>query len=157
LASAVHGHSGPPYPLLMDQPAGGHTVSVWADPDIGQSSFFIVLEGAPERPVGGEPTVAVWVEPVSGRLAKATYEARRQDLRGRRQYLASPDFDRQEPWRVGIVIRSEGADPIELRTEVVPTPDGVSPLHMALYAFPFLLLAGFWIAAQRRKWRLTRA
>ncbi|HEX2163472.1 MAG TPA: hypothetical protein VHM02_05945, partial [Thermoanaerobaculia bacterium] len=34
-------HEGPPYPIVVDRPAGPVLLSVWADPDVGTGTFHV--------------------------------------------------------------------------------------------------------------------
>ena len=147
-------HEGPPFPILMDQRLADYQVSVWADPDIGEAQFFIILE-APE---GGEPReaprgVSMWLEPVSGRLERVTVQATRQNIRNQMQFEARPHFDQQDEWNVGFQLTDQNRTSRELTTTIVSTPPGYGPWDLAIYLFPFLLLAGFWALAMMR---LTR-
>ena len=144
-------HQGPPFPLFMDRSAGSYVVSVWADPDIGEAAFYIVVES----PAGGTPptapNVSMWVEPVSGRLDRVTYQAKRQSLRNQMQFEAKPHFDQRDRWAVGFQLAGSDGEPEELFVEVESTPPGMGPWDFAIYLFPFLLLAGLWVAAIRRR------
>ena len=147
-------HEGPPFPILMDEPAGDYVVSVWADPDIGDASFYIVVES----PRGGPPAeapeeVSMWVEPVSGRLDRATYETERQDLRNQMQFAASPYFDRRDTWTVGFQLVAPDGQQGELTTEIESTPPGFGAWDLAIYLFPFLLLGGLWAMAMFRRYQ----
>ena len=64
-------HQGPPYPLLVDRTVGPWIVSVWADPDVGVGTFFVMLDPAPGVAPPGETGVEVRVQPSSGRLPEA--------------------------------------------------------------------------------------
>lgn len=155
-ASRVFAHEGPPFPLLMDQEAAGYVVSIWADPDIGDARFFIIIES----PSGGqspeEPQVSMWVEPVDGRLDRVTYEANRQTLRNQMQLQAEPFFDQRDMWNVGFRITSPIGETHELTTQVESTPPGYGPWDLVIYLFPFALLGGMWIVALVRRRRTQR-
>lgn len=149
-------HAGPPYMIMPEAELRGRTVSVWADPDVGVSRFFVIFEGGDGPTKALDARIEVWIEPVDGRLPRTTYVAKRDTSTRQLQYLAQPVFDRQDIFRVGVVITPAEGDAMELLTEVEATPDGLQPWYMAVYGFPFLLLIGFWIVAMRRRWRMTR-
>jgi hypothetical protein len=140
----------------MDQRVSNYTVSVWADPDIGDAVFYIVLETPADVHSEEAPNVSMWIEPVSGRLSPVTYEATRQDLRHRVQFEAKPYFDQGDIWNVGIRIETVGGKAGELVTEVESTPPGYGPWDLAIYSFPFLMLGGMWIVAMVRRSRARR-
>ena len=98
----------------------------------------------------------MWIEPVDGRLPRETYLAERDRSTRQVQYLAQPVFDRQDMFRVGVVITPASGQTMEMVAEVEATPDGLQPWYMAVYAFPFLLLIVFWIVAMRRRWRIAQ-
>jgi hypothetical protein len=149
-------HEGPPFPILVDKPTANFVISVWADPDIGEATFYIVVES----PEGGmpkeEPHVSLWVQPVSGRLEGAAYSAKRQALRKRMQFEVKPYFDERDLWTVAVRIAGSGGEPEELLLEVESTPPGLGRWDLAIYLFPFLLLGGLWAAALARRSRMRR-
>lgn len=149
-------HEGPPFPILMDEQAAGCVVSVWADPDIGEAQFFVIIESPPGGPPKTVPRVSVWVEPVSGRLKRVEYNAKQRSLRNQVQFEALPHFDQRDRWRVGIQIVAPGGESQELITEVESTPPGYGLWDLAIYLFPFLLLGAMWIIAISRRQRLRR-
>jgi hypothetical protein len=138
-------HQGPPFPVLVDKKTGPYTASVWTDPDVGTGTFFVILEGHPIVP---GTRVRIAVQPVTGRLPEAVYEAEPQ-VEGR--YLAKVPFDKQEMWRTRVLVDSaQGGG--ELVTQVEATPDGIlGPLGSLVYAFPFLAVGFLWIKAVLRR------
>jgi hypothetical protein len=137
-------HEGPPYPIVMDERAGPYLVSVWADPDVGTGTFFIVLDPPPGAELPASTVVWVGVEPLSGRLPLAWHAAEHQPLRDRERYIAEVPFDAQEMWRVRV--RVEGAEGAgEVSAEVEATPPGFGRWDLLLYLFPFVLLGGLWL------------
>lgn len=153
----VSAHEGPPFPILMDKPLGGYLVSVWADPDIGEATFYVVVES----PSGGLPTevpgMSMWVEPVSGRLDRMSCEAKRQPLQNQLQFVATPHFDQRDQWKVGFRLTSPTGDAEELTTQVESTPPGFGLWDFVIYLFPFLLLGGMWVLAMIRRSRMQYA
>jgi hypothetical protein len=153
--SRIEAHEGPPFPILMDQRVADFSISVWADPDIGDAVFYIVVETADGKTPKQPLEVSMWTEPVSGRLSPVTYTATRQNLRNRTQFEAKPYFDQGEMWKVGFRIKTTSGEIGDLITEVESTPPGYGPWDLAIYAFPFLLLGGMWIVAMLRRSRST--
>jgi hypothetical protein len=153
---AVGAHEGPPYPIVVDQPAGPFVVSVWADPDVGTGTFFVMIDPPPGGAVPEDTSVEVAVQPTSGRLAEASHSASRQPIRDRAQYMAEVPFDAQEMWRVRVVLKS-AAGGGEVATEVEVTPPGLGRFDLVLYLFPFVAIGALWIRAVFRKRGLRAA
>jgi tetratricopeptide (TPR) repeat protein len=153
LCAGASAHDGPPFSVLMDEPIPGYLVSVWADPDVGEAKFYVITEPQGSESPAVEPTVDVWVQPVSGRLPKVSYPAKRQDVHNQVLFLAEPLFDRQEPWQVGVVIHRTDGQTNELLIEVEATPPGLGPWGLVVYFFPFALFGGLWAFGLMRRWR----
>lgn len=148
IGGSVFAHDGPPFPVIMDEPIPGYMVSVWADPDIGTGTFYVMTDPVESSSSPAEaPEVEVWVQPKNGRLPKSNYIARRQDLRNRIQFIAEPAFDQQEMFVVGIVVANADGKRTELLTEVEATPPGLGPWDLAIYLFPFVMFGGLWVIA----------
>jgi hypothetical protein len=141
----VAAHQGPPFPILVDQKAGPYVASVWTDPDIGTGTFYVLLEG--ESPAA----VRIAVQPVTGRLPEAAYDAEPQPTREGRRYFAEIPFDAGGLWRVRVTLKGrEGSG--ELISQVEPTPDGtLGPLELGLYLIPFLAVGFLWFKAVLRR------
>ena len=151
--SAALAHEGPPFPILVDQRVGPYLVSVWTDPDIGTGTFYVVLE-TPAGVTFVPPTaVRVAVAPMTGRLAEAIYAARSEPVRRGARFFAEVGFDRGEQWRVRVIVESSAGGG-ELTSQVEATPDGsIGPVGLALYSFPFVLIAVLWwrVSIERRR------
>jgi hypothetical protein len=139
-------HEGPPYPILVDQVIGPCIVSVWADPDVGIGTFFIILEPDQRGRIPEDITVEIGVRPISGRLAEAHYKAERESLRNRVQFKAEIPFDAQERWRTRILLKSSQGSG-EAAVEVEVTPPGYGRWDLLLYLFPFLAVGFLWLKA----------
>jgi hypothetical protein len=139
-------HEGPPYPILIDKTLGPCGVSVWADPDVGTGTFFIVLEPTPGGKLPEDIRVELGVRPVSGRLPEVVYEAVREGARGPAQYQAEVPFDAQELWRVRLLLHSsEGGG--EAGTDVEVTPPGYGRWDLVIYLLPFAAVGWLWLRA----------
>ncbi|BCM91593.1 hypothetical protein IAD21_03468 [Abditibacteriota bacterium] len=151
LSSVAQAHNGPPFPVVVDRASGPYKVSLWADPDIGQGTLFIVLEGLGTQPLTQEPTkVEVAVQPVSKRLPEKTYAAERQNNRDSPHYYVEVPFDKQELWNLRIVLH-DGPKVETVSTRVEATPDDLGPTGLLVYAFPFVAIGFVWIRAARKK------
>ncbi len=151
-------HEGPPFPILMDKPLAGYTVSVYADPDIGDARFFIIIKSLEGKVPDEIPEVSMWTEPKSGRLERATYDAKQEDLKNQVEFKAEPYFDQRDFWTVGFQVTPPGGKMAELTTEIESTPPGYGTWDFVIYLFPFAFLGGFWVFAMiRRRQRLLAA
>lgn len=150
-AGPAPAHQGPPFPILMDQRAGPWVVSVWADPDIGTGTFFVVLEPPEGRELPAGTSVRIAVRPVSGRLPEAVHPAGPQPARHGERHFAEVPFDQGGRWRVRILLEGPQGKST-LSAEVEPTPDGtLGPGELALYLLPFLAVGGLWLKAVLRR------
>jgi len=144
-AARSRAHEGPPFPLLMDQRVGPRLVSIWADPDIGTGTFFVVIEPVEGRALPEGTTVRVAVQPVSGRLEEAVYDAEPQPVRYGERHMAEVQFDRGEMWHVRVLLDGPGGTG-ELTADVEATPDGtIGPIGMLVYLLPFLAIGFLWL------------
>ncbi|MCS7465433.1 hypothetical protein NZK35_01965 [Stieleria sp. ICT_E10.1] len=156
IEGAAWAHEGPPFPVLVDEPVANQKVSVWADPDIGEARFFIVVETRDGRRPLRIPDVALWTEPTSGRLDRASYPAAEQSLRHSMQFFSEPYFDQRDFWNVGIQITGPGGSIEEIVVQVESTPPGFGAWDLAIYLFPFVLIGGVWTYAMARRIRQYR-
>jgi hypothetical protein len=145
-AASAKAHDGPPFPIIEDQNVGPCIVSVWTDPDIGEGSFFVITQPLPNSSLPDDLVVQVAVQPMSGRLAEATYTAERENLRGQVQYKALVNFDVQELWRVRVTLKSSQGNG-ETTSTVEPTPDGLGRWDLLIYLLPFLAIGFIWLRA----------
>jgi hypothetical protein len=153
-------HIGPPYPIMQDRKIGMLTVSVWANPDVGTGSFFIVIDPPKGSSVPSDIKVQVAVQPVSGRMPEKTYDAWHEKLRNRVEFKALVPFDKEEMWRIRIRLASAEATG-ETQTDVSVTPTLLGRWDLLLFLLPFLGIAALWLKAvsatrSRRKKRLLK-
>jgi hypothetical protein len=112
-------------------------VSVWADPDVGLGTFFIILEPPQGGKLPEDVTVEIGVRPVNGRLAETLHKAERESLRSRTQFKAEIPFDTQERWLTRVLLKSSQGGG-EATVEVEVTPPGCGCWDLLLYLLPFL-------------------
>jgi hypothetical protein len=143
-------HLGPPYPIMQDRKVGPLTVSVWANPDTGIGSFFVVIDPPRGGTVPSDMKVQVAVQPASGRLAEKTYDAWREKLRDRVEFKADVPFDKEEEWHVRILLTSAQVSG-ETGTNVQVTPPGLGRWDLLLFALPFLGVGVLWFKAMATK------
>jgi len=149
-------HNGPPFPIVENKKVGPCIVALWTHPDVGTGAFYVFVEPAPGATVPDDLKIKIGVQPVTGRLPETFYEAERVKSRGQVQYNAQAEFDRQELWRVRLVIESsQGSGEATAQVEV--TPPGFGRWDLLLYLLPFLLVAFLWFHGISRMKRRKNA
>ena len=149
-------HNGPPFPIIENKKVGPCIVALWTHPDVGTGAFYVFVEPVPGATVPDDLKIKIGVQPVTGRLPERFYEAERVKSHGQVQYNAVADFDRQELWRVHLVIQSSQGDG-EATAQVEVTPPGFGRWDLLLYLLPFLLVAFLWILGISRMKRRRNA
>jgi hypothetical protein len=139
-------HIGPPYPIMQKRKIGPLTVDVWSNPDIGIGSFFVVIDPPKGESVPADMKVRVAVQPVSGRLPEQTYDAWREKLRDRVEFKADVPFDKEEMWRIRILLVSSQISG-ETDTNVQVTPTLLGRWDLLLFLLPFLAVGVLWFKA----------
>ena len=148
-------HEGPPYPILVDKSLGPSSASVWADPDVGTGTFFVILEPPPGGALPEDLKVEIAVRPADGRLAEAVHAASREDVRGRVQYKAEVPFDAEGPWHVRVMLQSPRGGG-EIATDVEVTPPGLGRWDLLVYLLPFAAVGALWLRAVVGRRKRTR-
>jgi hypothetical protein len=149
-------HNGPPFPIIENKKVGPCIVALWTHPDVGTGAFYVFVEPPPGGMVPDDLKVKIGVQPATGRLPEKFYEAGRVKSRGQVQFNALADFDRQELWRVRLVVQSsQGRGEATAQVEV--TPPGFGRWDLLLYLLPFLLVAFLWFRGITRARRRNRA
>lgn len=134
LALPARAHVGAPYVVLLDEPVGTQKLSVWSDPDVGNGSFYLVVD------TGDPPRAQLWVTPVDGHAPEAgPYATAPQAWASKPAQAAFVPFDREGDY----IVRLE-AGGVTVKFPVQVTPPGPSWLAWALGLGPCLLLAIFW-------------
>lgn len=143
-------HIGPPYPIMQNRKVGPFTVEVWSNPDVGTGSFFVVVDPPKGASVPADMKVQVAVQPVSKRLAEATYGAWREKLKDRVEFKTIVPFDKEEMWHVRVLLASSTAGG-EADTNVSVTPTLLGRWDLLIFLLPFLGIALLWFKAVRVK------
>jgi hypothetical protein len=146
-------HNGPPFPIIENQKVGPCTLALWTHPDVGTGAFYVFVEPAPGGRVPEDLKIRIGVQPITGRLPERFYEAWRVKSRGPAQYNAQAIFDRQELWRVRLIVQSAEGDG-ESTAQVEVTPPGFGRWDLLFFLLPFLFVAFLWfrgIARVRRR------
>jgi hypothetical protein len=143
-------HNGPPFPIIENHKVGPCVISLWTHPDIGTGYFFVLVDPAPGGAVPKDLKVQIGVQPESGRLPEAVYPAAQDDSAGQLQYKALVDFDRDEFWRVRLVLESSQGRGEEF-SRVEATPVGFGKWDLLFFLLPFLLIAFLWLRGMSRR------
>jgi hypothetical protein len=150
LALPASAHNGPPFPIIENRKMAGCTISLWTHPDIGTGTFFVLVDPIPGGKIPDGLKVEIGIQPESGRLAEVIYPAVRQDSRGQVEYFASAQFDRDEFYRVRLILHSsQGTEEVLSRVEA--TPPGYGRWDLLLYLLPFLAVAFLWFRGMARR------
>lgn len=154
LALPLAAHNGPPFPIIVDRPAGPVVISLWTHPDVGIGTFFVIVKAPPGGAIPDDLKFDIAVRPATGRLAWARYPMQREWLRGQVQFNASVPFDAQELWNVQVFVNSkkgggQGAASVEV------TPPGLGRWDLLFFSCPFLGVGFLWfrVLMKRRKVR----
>jgi len=149
-AKPASAHNGPPFPIIENRRVGPCVISLWTHPDVGTGAFFVFVDPIPGGSIPKDLKVQVAVQPESGRLPEAVYSADRDDSGGQLQYKALVDFDRDEFWRVRLVLESAQGRGEEF-SRVEATPTGFGKWDLLFFLFPFLLIAFLWLKGMSRR------
>lgn len=152
----VQAHLGPPYPIMNDQPIPGYVVSVTANPDVWRASAYVMLtaQSPAAQPV---KSVDIWIQPVSRRVGRSTYQMTRESSTDPVEFSAQPDFDRAENFTVGIDIKLADGTVERFVTQTLATPPGIGPWGLLFFLVPFLLFGSLWGLVFFRRSRRRRA
>ena len=149
-------HNGPPFPIIENKKIGPCMVALWTHPDVGTGAFYVFVEPEAGGTLPDDLKIKIGVQPVTGRLPETFYAAERVKSHGQVQYDAKAEFDRQELWRVRLVIQSSQGGG-EATAEVEVTPPGFGRWDLLLYLLPFLIVAFLWFHGISRMKRRKNA
>jgi len=149
-------HNGPPFPIIENRRVGPCIISLWTHPDVGTGACFVFVDPIAGGSVAQDLTVQIGIQPESGRLPEVVYTAKRDDSGGQLQYKALVAFDRDEFWRVRLVLQSSQGRGEEF-SRVEATPVGFGKWDLLVFLLPFLLVAVLWLRGMsRRRNRMKR-
>jgi len=159
LSTPANAHNGPPFPIIENQKVGPCVVALWTHPDVGTGAFYVFVEPAPGGTLPSDLKIQIGVQPLTGRLPETFYAAQRVKSRGQVQYNAQAQFDRQELWRIRLLVQSaQGSGEATAQVEV--TPPGFGRWDLLFFLLPFLLVAFLWFRGisrvRRRNLRLSK-
>ena len=155
--SAAWAHIGPPYPIMQNRRIGPFNVEVWSNPDVGTGSFYVIVDPPKGGSVPADMKVQVIVQPVSKRLPEAAYNVWREKLLDHVEFKAVVPFDKEETWRIRVLLASSVASG-ETDTDVQVTPTLLGRWNLLLFLLPFAGIGVLWFkAASVRRNRRRRA
>jgi hypothetical protein len=131
-------HNGPPFPIIENQKVGPCVIALWTHPDVGTGTFFVIVDPVPGGTVPSDLKIEIGVQPESGRLPEVLYTLERDDTRGQVQYKTLTQFDRDEFWRVRLVLESAQQGHGEAFSRVEATPTGFGRWDLLFFLLPFL-------------------
>jgi hypothetical protein len=156
LPAPARAHNGPPFPIIENRKVGPCIVALWTHPDVGTGAFYVFLEPGPGGAIPNDLKIQIGVQPLTGRLPETFYSAMQVKSRGQVQYNAQAQFDRQELWRVHLVLQSSQGNG-EATAQVLVTPPGFGRWDLLFFLLPFLLVAFLWFRGISRVRRRRNA
>ena len=159
--SSLRAHSGPPFPIVSSQLAGGYDVAIWTDPDATDDpkpggQFWVVLKARDDAaaiPAGTRVTVAI--RPLDRPGTELTATAAPVDGLVSRQFAALR-MDHEGPFAVRVAIDGP-LGRVEVTSRVDATYDlRPPPFLFFIYLLPFVAIGLLWIKLLRRR-RTLRA
>ena len=150
LPRPARAHNGPPFPILENQRVGPCVISLWTHPDVGTGTFYVIVDPAPGGTIPKDLKVEIGIQPESGRLPEVLYNAERDDTRGQVDYKTLAQFDRDEFWRVRLVLESSQGNG-EAFSRVEATPTGFGRWDLLFFLSPFLAVAFLWFRGMTRR------
>lgn len=143
-------HGGAPLIVVAGERVGPYTVTMWADPDVGEGTFTIdaTVDGGP-LPAG--TSAVIWVEPADGHLGVHQYPAEPEMTPDGERLVATVPFDAEGEWSVRLVLDGPAGSG-ETTLSVRVTPQGTtSPLLAVLCLVPFVIVGALWLVGIRRQ------
>ena len=158
LSVVVRGHSGPPFPIVSNRLVGAYDISVWADPDAtddgsAAGQFWVMLRpaaGSGSLPAGTHADVSITA--LDRRAPVVTGQAHPVNNEVSRQFAALV-MDHEGRFGVGVTVDGPLGH-AEVEASVDATYDlRPSPIMMAVYLMPFVLVGFLWVKLLIRRRR----
>jgi hypothetical protein len=150
LPTLANAHNGPPFPIIENRRVGPCVISLWTHPDVGTGAFFVFVEPIAGGTVPRDLKVQIGVQPENGRLPEVVYTAAQDTNGSPLQYKALAQFDRDEYWRVRLILESSQGQGEEF-SRVEATPVGFGKWDLLFYLLPFLAVAFLWLRGMARQ------
>lgn len=150
LSLSASAHIGPPFPIIENKKVGPCIIALWTHPDIGTGTFYVMIDPIPGNTIPNDLKIKIGIQPESGRLPETFYNADRDDTRNQVVYKAFTDFDRDEFYRVHLVIQSaQGQGEAFSRVEATPTVMG--RFGLVFFSLPFVAVGLLWYYGMSKK------
>jgi hypothetical protein len=152
----LHGHSGPPFPILSNRIAGAYDISIWSDPDVtddksAAGKFWVVLALARSDGTIPDGTRAhLTIQALDRKVPALVAAAEPVDGRITRQFAAVL-MDHEGPYSVRVAVDGP-LGRAEVETKVDATYDLRPPIgELIVFLFPFTALGVLWVVMLRRR------
>ena len=128
-------HEGPAFPILVDHTFNQNKISVWADPDTGNGTFFIYPEG---------PGISTFTYEIKAHLKNKT--SHMLVTKGSNTNLSLP-FDQDATWNITLNVYNKDSKVLltSKTLELEVTPPGPTQTEFVIYLIPFLIIGMFWL------------
>ncbi|HZI80885.1 MAG TPA: hypothetical protein VFD69_15295 [Vicinamibacterales bacterium] len=159
-ATPLSAHSGPPYPVVSQQPAGPYRLSVWTDPDATDDrtaggQFWVVIEPGRDSALPPATRARVAIRPLDRDEPFVEMLAMPVDEDVTRQYAALV-MDHEGPFAVRVIVNGPLGDGAA-GARVQATYDLRPPLPLLLvYLLPFLAAGFLWTTRLLRRRRARK-
>lgn len=151
----VFAHEGPAFPVLVDRPISEGHVSVWADPDTGNGTFDIYIEGKTLPAEGLQVTLTAKAADQAGALLSARAGLTKSETE-RQSYRAALPFDREGMWNVELKFKQNNRTEHSVLIPVEVTPPGPNRWEFALFFLPFIIVGFIWVRVLMARRNLPR-
>ena len=155
-ATPASAHNGPPFPIVENRTVGSCVISLWTHPDVGTGTFFVFVQPVAGGSIPKDLKIQIGIQPESGSLPEVVYAADEDNSGGQLEYKSVVQFDRDEFWRVRLIMQSsQGHEEVLSRVEA--TPVGFGKWDLLFFLLPFLLIVFLWLRGMsRRRNRIKR-
>lgn len=155
LTPPAEGHDGPPYPICVDEVVGPVELSIWADPDVGEGTFYYYID-PPDMGIGVEARASL------GGVGELDVQSSSVTPRAGAPYqqIGTLLFQQRGVWSTTFTLTRSGASLGHVELDVEVTPPGMGRLYLLWYAIPFLAAVAVWLrifSASSRPPALTTA
>lgn len=157
LTTTAVAHSGPPFPIVTNEPRGPYVISVWTDPDatddgVAAGQFWVIIEPAAGEhaiPSGTHARVAVraltTAAPAGPRAPETAVNATAAAVRGDlTNQFATVVLDHEGPFAVHVEVDGPlGRAGVDARVDAT-YDQRPAPYMLAWYLGPFVIVGILW-------------
>jgi hypothetical protein len=161
--ASLAAHSGPPFPIVSNQVAGGYDVSIWTDPDATDTGkpggqFWVVLQprgSTADVPAATEVTVAIQAQDRPGAPEQHAKAAPEDGHPGRQFAVLLMDHEGPFAVRVGVdgpLGHAEVTSRVDATYDLRPPP-----ALFFVYLLPFVAIGLIWMRVLWKRRTLRRS